>query len=191
MWYIILILVILFICTNLKNSFERFSQKYNVYLISNKPNLKSDYIQKVNSIKPSNNDKIVRFNHSQNGNIFNDKTDILFLRNNSHSYWGYKKPIWYKLKNKEIILLGSNRNTEKCKREGNNNGNSVKVVDYGKIMGKTESSGSLGIKYFLEDKNVDKIYLIGFTFYDGIVNHHNFKKERKILDKYPEKIIQI
>lgn len=191
MWYIILILVILFICINFKNRFERFSQKYNVYLISNKPNLKSDYIQKVNSIKPSNNDKIVRFNHSQNGNIFNDKTDILFLRNNSYSYWGYKKPIWYKLKNKEIILLGSNRNTEKCKKEGNNNGNSVKVLDYGKIMGKTESSGSLGIKYFLEDNNVDKIYLIGFTFYDGIVNHHNFKKEREILDKYPEKIIQI
>ena len=188
---IIFILVILLIYLNFKNIFENFSEKYNVYLISNKPDLDENYLNKVNSLQLNKNDKIIRFNHSQNGNIFNNKTDILFLRNNSHSYWGYKKPIWHNLKNKEIILLGKNGNTSKCKREGENNGNNVKVVDYGKIGGKTESSGSLGIKYFLQDINVNKIYLIGFTFYDGIVNHHNFKREREILKKYPEKIIQI
>lgn len=188
---IIFILVILLIYLNFKNIFENFSEKYNVYLISNKPDLDENYLNKVNSLQLNKNDKIIRFNHSQNGNIFNNKTDILFLRNNSHSYWGYEKPIWYDLKNKEIIFLGKNKNTQKCKFEAISRGNKVRVVDYGKIMGKTESSGSLGIKYFLEHKDVDKIYLIGFTFYDGIINHHNFKREREILKKYPEKIKQI
>ena len=108
MKYLLLSFIILFTFYNLYRVKENLSNKntYNVYLISNKPNLSSNYIKKVNSLQLNKNDKIIRFNHSQNGNIFKNKTDILFLRNNSHSYRGYEKPIWYDLKNKRNHIFG-------------------------------------------------------------------------------------
>ena len=193
MLYIIIFLSLLLILLNLnkKQKQEKFSTKHNVYLISNKPDLNSDYIKKVNSLKLNANDKVVRFNHSGNPQILDGRTDIAILRNNDKSYWGYKSNMWNNLTNKEIILLGKNSNTEKCIFEGDKKGNNVKVVNYDKVEGKTESSGKLGINYFLKDSNVNKIYLIGFTFYDGKVNWHNFKKEKEILKEHPEKIVQI
>ena len=188
---IIFFLVIVFFILNFVNIIENYKNKYNVYLISNKPDLKFDYIQKINSLNLNSNDKIVRFNHSGNPTIFPARTDIAVFRNNKNSYWGYKKPIWDNLKNKEIILLGTNKITKKCIKEGTLKNNKVEVIEYKFIEGKTESSGTQIIKHFIKNNSINKIYLVGFTFYDNKINWHNFKKEKEILTKYPNKVIQL
>jgi hypothetical protein len=188
-WIIFLVLILIFY-NNFRKK-ENFTNTKNVYLISNNSKLTDEYIKKINNINLNHSDKVVRFNHSGNPNIFKNQTDIAFFRNNSESYWGYKLPIWNNLHNKDIVLLGKNPKTDICKSDAEKRGNNVSILDYNKVEGKTESSGTQAIKYFSNDKNINKIYLVGFTFYDGKVNWHNFEREKEILNKYPNKVIQL
>ena len=193
MKYLLLSLVLLFIIYNLYQVKENLANKnsYNVYLISNNSKLSTKYINKINSKKLNSKDKVVRFNHSGNPNIFPNRTDVGVFRNNSRYYWGYDKKIWKDFKNKEIIFIGKNKNFDNCLLREKKRNNKVELIGFEKINNKTESSGTTAIKHYLKNPNVDKIYLIGFTFYNGKVNWHNFKKEKEILKKYPEKIIQL
>ena len=195
--FLILFLVIL-LNLKKKNNFEKFNIEnfnsnfnYNVYLIANNNKLEKHYITKINSIKLNKNDKIVRFNHSQNPNIFNNQTDICVFRNNKYHYHGKNTLIWKKTKNKEVILLGKNKNTENTIKFFKNNNNKIRIVNYSKVNGKTESSGKIMINYFLENPNINKIFLVGFNFYEGITNWHNFQNEKDFVKKNSKKIIQL
>ena len=191
---LILLIIFLVILLNLKkkNNIEKFNNlNYNVYLIANNNKLEEKYITKINSIKLNENDKIVRFNHSQNPNIFNNQTDICVFRNNKYHYHGKNTSIWKKTKNKEVILLGKNKNTENTIKFFKNNNNKISIVNYSKINGKTESSGKIMINYFLENPNINKIFLVGFNFYEGITNWHNFENEKYFVKKNSKKIIQL
>ena len=194
---ILILFVIIFLFNNIiKNKNERFmnynfNDKYNVFLISNKKDLKPEYIDYINKITPGNKDKIVRFNLSHNPKILFGETDIAVFRNNKYHYHGYNYPLWKSIKNKDIILLGRNKTTNETVFFFKNNNNKVKILDYDKVNGKTESSGKIMINYFLENEKINKIYLIGFDFYNQQINWHNFKNEKKILKKYPNKIKQL
>lgn len=180
------------------NDFEYMdNQTYNVYLIANNKDLSDDYIKKINLIKPLKKDKIVRFNHSGNGKIFNNKVNIAVFRRNKISYWGFRKPIWNFLNSKNVILLGKSKFFKNSVRYFKEKNNQVKCILYKSKKIKTPSSGFIIIKYFLKNPNVDKIYLVGFDFHsDQRLNHgdkhwHNFYNEEKFIKKYPNKIIQL
>ena len=192
--FIILLILFLIILLNFKKkNIEKFNNNlnYNVYLIANNNKLEKKYITKINSINLNGNDKIVRFNHSQNPKIFNNQTDICVFRNNKYHYHGKNTSIWKKTRNKEVILLGKNKNTENTIKFFKNNNNKIRIVNYSKVNGKTESSGKIMINYFLKNPNINKIFLVGFNFYEGITNWHNFQNEKDFVKKNSKKIIQL
>lgn len=192
--FIILLIFFLIILLNLKKkNIEKFNNNlnYNVYLIANNNKLEKKYITKINSINLNGNDKIVRFNHSQNPKIFNNQTDICVFRNNKYHYHGRNTSIWEKTRNKEVILLGKNKNTQNTIKFFKNNNNKIRIVNYSKVNGKTESSGKIMINYFLKNPNINKIFLVGFNFYEGITNWHNFQNEKDFVKKNSKKIIQL
>lgn len=192
--FIILLILFLVILLNLKKkNIEKFNNNlnYNVYLIANNNKLEKKYITKINSINLNGNDKIVRFNHSQNPKIFNNQTDICVFRNNKYHYHGRNTSIWEKTRNKEVILLGKNKNTQNTIKFFKNNNNKIRIVNYSKVNGKTESSGKIMINYFLKNPNINKIFLVGFNFYEGITNWHNFQNEKDFVKKNSKKIIQL
>ena len=174
-----------------KNQEHFINNKCDVYLISNKSDIKNQYINKINKIKIKSNDKVVRFNHSGNPNIFPHKTDIAVFRNNKYNYWGNGKPIWKNLNNKEAFLLGTNKNTQNIKKELESKNNIVEIINYDKINNKTESSGKIVINHLLNKNDIDKIYLVGFDFYKGVNNWHNFKNEETFVNKHKNKIIHL
>ena len=187
---LLLFIIILFIYLYKKQ--ENFiNNKCDVYLISNKSDIKNQYINKINKIKIKSNDKVVRFNHSGNPNIFPHKTDIAVFRNNKYNYWGNGKPIWKNLNNKEVFLLGTNKNTQNVKEELESKNNRVEIINYDKIYNKTESSGKIVINHLLNKNDIDKIYLVGFDFYKGVNNWHNFKNEETFVNNHKNKIIQL
>ena len=47
-------------------------------------------LAKINNLPLNPNDKVVRFNHSGNEDIIQDRTDIAVFRNNNTFYW-YKQ----------------------------------------------------------------------------------------------------
>ena len=47
------------------------------------------------------------------------------------------------------------------------------------------------INYFLKNPNINKIFLVGFNFYEGITNWHNFQNEKDFVKKNSKKIIQL
>lgn len=166
-------------------------EKCDVYLISNKKDMSQEYKDKMNNLALNPNDKVVRFNHSGNDDIIPDRTDIAVFRNNKYNYWGHKNPIWKNLRNSEVLLLGRNKNTDSSIKELENNNNKVQIVEYGTVNSKTESSGKIAISYLLNKDYIDKIYLIGFDFYKGANNWHNFKAEENFVNDHSKKIIQL
>ena len=189
---IILITLLLAICLCSRKSVENFSnKKCNVYLISNKSDITTSYKKKINNLAINPNDKVVRFNHSGNDGILNGRTNIAVFRNNKYNYWGNGKPIWKNLQNSEVLLLGKNKNTNLAIKDLESRNNSVEVVDYGKVDKKTESSGKIAINHLLNKDYIDKIYLVGFDFYKGVNNWHNFKSEENFVNNHKDKIIQL
>ena len=187
-------LIVILLCLCIKKPVEKFSnieEKCDVYLISNKDDMSQEYKDKMNYLPLNPNDKVVRFNHSGNEDIIPDRTDIAVFRNNKHHYWGHKNRIWKNLRNSEVLLLGRNKNTESSIKELEKNNNKVKIVEYGTIDNKTESSGKIAINYLLDKDYIDKIYLIGFDFYKGVNNWHNFKAEENFVNNHSKNIIHL
>ena len=86
--------------------------KFNIFLIANNKTLKKSYINTINQIKKNENDKIIRFNHCSNLDIFNKRVDAIAIRNNTISYWGINSKYVTNIKNKKIYLLGKNDDTK-------------------------------------------------------------------------------
>lgn len=189
---ITLITLLLVICLCSRKPVENFSnKKCNVYLISNKNDITTEYKNKINNLAINPNDKVIRFNHSGNDDILNGRTDIAVFRNNKYNYWGNGKPIWKNLRNSEVLLLGKNKNTNLAIKDLESRNNSVEVVNYDKVDKKTESSGKIAINHLLNKDYIDKIYLVGFDFYKGVNNWHNFKSEENFVNNHKDKIIQL
>ena len=194
---ILILLIIIFLYLH-KNKEQFQNQKCNVYLISNKSNITSSYKKKINNLAINPNDKVVRFNHSGNDDILPNRTDIAVFRNNKYNYWGNGKPIWKNLQNSEVLLLGKNKNTNLAIKDLEKKNNKVEVINYekvkftenNKVNNKTESSGKIVINHLQNKDYIDKIYLIGFDFYKGVNNWHNFKAEENFVNSNPN-VIQL
>ena len=166
-------------------------QKYNYYLIANNKNLTIDYIKKINKINLTQNDKIIRFNHCSNLNIFSGKTDCISIRSNARYYWGINSSFVQQVNGVKMFLLGINPTTNNVITYFRLKNNEIEIINYTKNdYNKTDSSGKQIIDYLLKQNNVDKIYLVGFDFYKGITtNAHNFSIEKKRVLSYKNIIL--
>ena len=155
----------------------------NIFLIANNHNLSKEYISYINTIKLKPRDIIVRFNHCENQEIFNGKTNAVALRSNGQLYWGLHTNYVQTLHNKIIYLLGK-LDDPNITRHFINQGCIVKALYYTRNeYNKTDSSGKQIIDYFRKENSKNKIFLIGFDFHrEQQCIAHDFSKERiKIL----------
>ena len=165
--------------------------KFNIFLIANNKTLKKPYINTINQIKINDNDKIIRFNHCSNLDIFNKRVDAIAIRNNATSYWGINSKYVTNVKNKKIYLLGKNDDTDTIIDFFKKSNNSVTIINYNKNeYSKTDSSGKQIIDYFRNNKNINKIYLVGFNFHNETTEgSHNFQIEKKKVLQYDNVIL--
>ena len=163
----------------------------NIFLIANNHNLTPQYISYINTIKLSDRDIIVRFNHCENQEIFNGKTNAIALRSNGSLYWGNHINYVKTQHNKVIYLLGKNKDTSSTINHFTKQGCIVKILNYFRNdYNKTDSSGKQIIDYFRNANSKNKIFLIGFDFHrEQKCIAHNFTKEREKILTYNNVII--
>ena len=167
----------------------------NIFLIANNPNINIFNMKKINY---NQDDIIVRFNHMDNFKLFNGKTDILFIR--------FKNPVHFKIRNSvkkynklssfDLNYIGKyelikNLLIEKNINEKKNLNNYRKYIH--NHLGYSPSTGFIAISYLINNfkldykKNIDNIFLVGFTFHKNEQkNHywHNFDLEEKIINNF-------
>ena len=163
----------------------------NIFLIANNHHLSTEYISYINTIKRKDIDIIVRFNHCENTEIFDNNTNALVLRSNSTFYWGFHTDYVKNLHNKIIYLLGQNEETSSTIDHFIKQGCVVKVLNYMRNdYDKTDSSGKQLIDYFRKENSKNKIFLIGFDFHrEQKCIAHNFTKEREKILEYDNVIV--
>ena len=158
-----------------------------VYLIANNSNLNNDWINKFNkNIKLNEDDLVVRFNKCLLNNIFNGYTTHYFSRDTLNNFTGFKnnKLIYDFLKNDKISFnfifnkIHYNKNINKIiKLKNINNLNIEQLFQLNIVNNLSFSSGFIAANYFLNKYEDAEIILVGFNFYNQVINWHNFKYE--------------
>lgn len=142
-------LILFLLLLKIKYRFEFFEEQKKIYLISNFKNIPEKFFRQIKI-----NDLVVFMNtsfHSNNKNL--DKNEkLLFLRENSKSFWGFKQHFSKKY-NKVFFLASHNYN---------NNNNHIRLFNNFK-----ENKELLNFKELYKDINYtkNKIPTTGFITY--------------------------
>ena len=170
----------------------------NIYLIANNSSLDNKWCLNMNSkIVPNKNDLIIRFNHGALLSLFNGRTTHVLFRSDNVGFQGLSN---YRIKNKLFLRNKDSINFgliyyphENIKRQQElihiQKINNIKINtiipitnDIKKLTGKSPSSGFATIIYLLKTYPKSNIYLMGFNFYNGANNWHNFNKEIQVIN---------
>jgi len=177
-----------------------------IFLIANNRNISKDWVNNMNkNIKIQDDDYIVRFNCGKLLNLFNGKTTHFLFRGDKVGFQGINND--YKIENRHISKIKNNINfgvivyTDEKKNsrivkdiqrvEKRNNIKIKTIIPMGQsiknLTGKSPSSGFITLLHYLKNFPKAEIYLMGFTFYNGVNNWHNFSGEinfvRGLIDK--------
>ena len=168
-----------------------------IFLVANNQNLNNNWCNRMNKIFILNNDDIViRFTKLALFNLFYGVTNEYYIRSGNNNI--YNGLINYKLQNNYIInnknnikikLIISNNNKNKNKNDiiKINNINNIKINnilyidELRNLLKSSPSSGFIVLLDCIKKYPNSQIYLMGFNFYNGIINWHNFNKEYKFI----------
>ena len=158
-----------------------------IYLIANNSTINNHWINKFNkNVKLNKDDLVVRFNKCLLSNIFNGYTTHYFSRDTLGNFTGFKdnKLMYDFLKNDKINFnfifnkIYYNKNINKIhKLKESNNLNIDRLFQLSIVNNLSFSSGFIAIQYFLNKYKNAELILVGFNFYNQVVNWHNFKYE--------------
>ena len=167
-----------------------------IFLIANNSGLRKEWWCEMNERFHINNDDfIVRFNRGILMNLFNKKTTQYFFREHSTGFHGINnnniitnRCILNKHTIKFGILYWNKNPTPLFKTPLIEQQNSIILTEkillsdsLVKLTGKSPSTGLVALLYFKKIYPDAKIYLMGFTFQNKIVNFHDFQKESVII----------
>lgn len=172
-----------------------------IYLIANNSNINTNWINKFNkNFKLNSDDFVVRFNKCLLSNIFNGYTTHYFSRDTFGSFTGFKdnKILYEFLKNDKInfnFIFNKdhyNKNINKInKLKKINNLTIDKLFQLHIVNNLSFSSGFIAINYFLNKYKDAKIILVGFNFYNKVINWHNFQYEYLTIRKLAQQTNRI
>ena len=183
-----------------------------IFLIANNTNIYYNKIKKFNNtFIIDDNDKIIRFNDCKQLNILNGKTTDVIFRCSNNGFQGIdnnfminNKYIRHIKKNINISMIMwvdeplSSQNKKISEMKKIQKYNNIKIhniiplsKDNKKITGKSPSSGFAVLLYYLKKFNDAEIILLGFTFYNGVNNWHNFAGEIYFINRIMQKTNRI